>query len=182
MSLGSLTQAYGVQIQPNGYTYFRTQSDAEWDWATLSYANNNKQKHWIVSNSSLAPNDHPFFVTGNGWVYKSGSWRRADSNLQLGTSVVTDARTILDSITGIWYYPIGEDQGDKASERRLGVSAQEVNETLPEAVTADENGLLYVDYEALTVIIIEAVKEQRQEIIELRKTLEENGLMEPKDP
>ena len=45
-----------------------------------------------------------------------------------------------------------------------------------------ENGLLYVDYEALTVIIIEAVKDQRQEIIELRKTLEENGLMEPKDP
>lgn len=46
-------------------------------------------------------------------------------------------------------------------------------------MTADENGLMYVDYETLTVFLIEAVKEQRLEIELLRKTLEENGLLEP---
>lgn len=61
--------------------------------------------------------------------------------------------------------------------RRPGVDPQELKEVLPEAVTADDNDLLYVDYEALTVFLIEAVKEQRQEIIELRRILEENGLM-----
>ena len=30
VSLGCLTQAFGVQVQPSGYTYFHTQSDAEW--------------------------------------------------------------------------------------------------------------------------------------------------------
>ena len=179
VSLGCLTQAFGVQVQPSGYTYFHTQSDAEWGWATLSYANNNKQKHWIVANPSLAPNDHPFFVTGNGWVYKSGNWRRADASLQSETGVVTDAGAVLDSIMGVWYIPANEGgDGTKAEEsKRFGVVAQDLERVLPEAVTADENGLLYVDYDALTVFLIEAVKEQRREIIELRTTLEENGLM-----
>ena len=179
VSLGCLTQAFGVQVQPSGYTYFRTQSDGEWGWATLSYANNNKQKHWIVANPSLAPNDHPFFVTGNGWIYKSGDWRRADACLQSENSEVTNAGAVLDSIMGVWYIPANEGNGGTKAEesKRLGVVAQDLERVLPEAVTADENGLLYVDYDALTVFLIEAVKEQRQEIIELRKTLEENGLM-----
>ena len=53
---------------------------------------------------------------------------------------------------------------------------------LPEAVTADENGMLYLDYDALTVFLIETVKEQRQKIDILRKALEENGLLEPEKP
>jgi hypothetical protein len=181
VSLGSLTQSYGVQIQPNGYTYFRTQSDAEWGWATLSYANNNKQKHWIVSNSSLAPNGHPFFVTGNGWVYKSGSRRAADASMMNEEGIVVDAGAVLDSIMGVWYIPIDEGSGGTKAEenRRVGIVAQEVRRVLPEAVTTDENGLLYLDYEALTVFLIEAVKDQRREIELLRKTLEENGLLEP---
>ncbi len=68
---------------------------------------------------------------------------------------------------------------DKKPNRRIGVTAQEVEKVIPEAVLSDENGLLYVDYEALTVFLIEAVKEQRKEIRLLRKTLEENGLMKP---
>ncbi len=177
VSLGCLTHSYGVQVHPNGYTSFRTQSNAEWSWATLSYANNNKQKHWIISNSSLAPNVHPFFVTGDGYIYKQGSWRVADPSIMEEAGAVIGSGIVLDSITGIWYVPTGEGKGEKESGRRVGVSAEQVKRVLPEAVTTDENGLLYVDYEALTVFLIEAVKEQRQEIIELRKALEENGLM-----
>ena len=181
VSIGSLTHSYGVQVHPNGYTSFRTQSDAPWGWATLSYANDSLQKHWIVANPSLAPNDHPFFVTGNGWVYKSGNWRRADANLQSETAEVTNAGAVLDSITGVWYIPANEVSGGTKEEKnkRLGVVAQDLERVLPEAVTADENGLLYVDYDALTVFLIEAVKEQRREMELMRKTLEEHGLLDP---
>ena len=98
--------------------------------------------------------------------------------------IVVDAGAILDNITGVWYIPIDERSGgNKVKEnRRLGIMAQEVKRVLPEAVTADENGLLYLDYEALTVFLIEAVKDQRREIELLRKTLEENGLLESKEP
>lgn len=59
----------------------------------------------------------------------------------------------------------------------MGVTAQEVEKVLPELVSADENGLRYVDYESLTVFLIEAVKEQRKEILFLREVLEENGIL-----
>jgi hypothetical protein len=183
VSLGCLTHAYGVQVQPNGYTYFRTQSNAEWSWGTLSYANDSLQKHWIVANlDDPNPGTHTFFVTGNGYVYKRGNWRHPEGSV-LGN--VSGAGMVLDQITGVWYVP--DDGGGKGSVkseegRHPGVNPQEVKEVLPEAVTADETGLLYVDYDALTVFLIEAVKEQRSEMELLRKTLEENGLLEPEKP
>lgn len=82
---------------------------------------------------------------------------------------------------GTKYIPANEVSGGTKEEKnkRLGVVAQDLERVLPEAVTADENGLLYVDYDALTVFLIEAVKEQRREMELMRKTLEEHGLLEP---
>lgn len=50
VSLGCLTQAFGVQVLPSGYTYFRTQINDDYSWANLSMANKSTQKHWIVEN------------------------------------------------------------------------------------------------------------------------------------
>lgn len=61
--------------------------------------------------------------------------------------------------------------------RRIGIDAQSVKKALPEAVTADENDVLYINHDALTAFLIEAVKEQRKEIQQLRKILDENGLL-----
>ena len=101
--------------------------------------------------------------------------------MQSETAEVTNAGAVLDSITGVWYIPANEVSGGTKEEKnkRLGVVAQDLERVLPEAVTADENGLLYVDYDALTVFLIEAVKEQRREMELMRKTLEEHGLLEP---
>ena len=55
---------------------------------------------------------------------------------------------------------------------------EEVEKVLPEAVTADENGMLLVNYETLTVFLIEAVKEQRKEIQRIQQILEKHGLNE----
>lgn len=181
VSLGSLAKDYGIQIQPNGYSYFRTRLNNKWSWATLSYANDSLQKHWIVANlDDPHSGRHTFFVTRHGYIYKNGTLQIADSRFQQEEQQIEDAGNILDQITGIWYIPGEEDGGTKSeSVRRVGVSAQEVEKALPEAVGADEDGVLYVDYEALTVFLIEAVKEQRKEIESLQKTLQSHGLMEP---
>lgn len=138
----------------------------------------------MVKDLRLSSNSHTFFVTTGGNVYKRGSWRVADGNSMFQNGIIEDAGAVLDSIMGVWYIPVDEESGGTKSEghRRVGVVAQDLERVIPEAVTADENGLLYVDYEALTVFLIEAVKDQRQEILLLRKTLEENGLMESEKP
>jgi len=181
VSLGSLTKDYGIQIQPNGYSYFHSRLNTEWSWATLSYSNDSLQKHWIVANlDDPNPGRHTFFVTGHGYVYKNGTLQRSDARFQHDEQQIEDASNVLDQITGIWYVPTEEgDETRNKTARRAGVSAQEVEKVLPEAVAADEDGVLYVDYEALTVFLIEAVKEQHKEIETLQKTLQSHGLLEP---
>lgn len=179
VSLGTLSNNYGVQVYPADYTSFRSPHTDVGSWVEISLSDVTYQKHWIVKNLNATSNSHTFYVYTNGDVHSRGSYRMADPSLMSSDCNVTNAGAVLDSITGIWYYPTDESEAQQTSERHVGISAEQVKRVLPEAVTSDEEGLLYLDYEALTVFLVEAVKEQRQEIIELRKTLEENGLMKP---
>jgi len=52
---------------------------------------------------------------------------------------------------------------------QYGVIAQEVEMVLPELVVTDANGFKSVDYVKITPILIEAVKEQQQQIDSLKK-------------
>jgi uncharacterized protein YaiE (UPF0345 family) len=53
-------------------------------------------------------------------------------------------------------------------ERNVGVIAQEVAEVVPEAVREDENGYLSVAYGNMVGVLIEAVKELRDEVWQLK--------------
>jgi hypothetical protein len=55
----------------------------------------------------------------------------------------------------------------------VGVVAQEVNEVLPEVVTERDDGYLAVKYEKMIPLLIEAMKEQQDQIDELTKQIEE---------
>lgn len=104
----------------------------------------------------------------------------ADASIQSEHEALRNPGAILDGITGTYYIPVDEtDGGTKENVRRVGVKAQEVEKYLPEAVSRDENNLMYVDYEALTVVLIEAYKEQKAEIELLCKVLEEHELLKP---
>lgn len=104
----------------------------------------------------------------------------ADAIYQEGSREIDSAGYLLDQITGVWYNSTDSElETERGSARRVGVTAQELEKVLPELVSADENGLRYVDYEALTVFLIEAVKEQRIEIQFMREVLEKNGILKP---
>lgn len=181
VSIGTLSDSWdvGVHIYPPGWTVFNTQSTNDWHWVTVATPGAATGKCWIVT----CPKNkyaHTFFVTGSGDIYARGSWRASDSSLQTESEQIRNAGSTIDELTGIWYTPINDgcsNHNTNLRTKRVGVCAQEVEKVLPEAVAADENGLLYVDYEAFTVFLIQAVKEQRQEIREMRKILEENGLI-----
>jgi hypothetical protein len=60
-----------------------------------------------------------------------------------------------------------------AKIREVGVSAQEVQQVLPEIVAPApiDDQYLTVRYERLTPLLIEAIKELRQEINEIKRLL-----------
>ena len=106
----------------------------------------------------------------------------ADTRLQGGREEITNSGAILDNITGVYYIPVDESESnERKGNRRVGVFAEEIEKVLPEAVSRDDRDLMYVDYEALTAVLIEAYKEQKAEIELLRKTLEEHGLLKPEE-
>lgn len=170
----------GVHIYPPGWAVFNTQSTSPWHVVTLATPGALKGKCWIVT----APNNkntHNFYVTGDGLVYKCGTYTVSDRTQQSGSEQIENAGTTIDNITGIWYTPTALENDKNTNDnpiRYAGVCAQEVEKVLPEAVTAEENGMLLVNYETLTVFLIEAVKEQRKEIQKMQQILDKHGLNE----
>lgn len=67
-------------------------------------------------------------------------------------------------------------------KRTVGLSAENLEEVFPDAVRTDPQARLFINYNAVVAMLTQAVKEQQAQIELLRKTLEENGLMEPDKP
>ena len=60
---------------------------------------------------------------------------------------------------------------EKLSQTQVGVVAQEVEAVLPQAVTMDLDGYKSVQYDKLIPLLIEAIKEQQEEIDQLKKAV-----------
>ena len=103
---------------------------------------------------------HKLFVSGSVGV--SGtvtqySDKRFKSNIQ-------DIDSALDKILssrGVTF--------EKDGVKQVGVVAQEILETIPEVVTEDNQGYLSVSYGNIVGVLIEAIKELKAEIEELKK-------------
>ncbi len=59
----------------------------------------------------------------------------------------------------------------ETGKKDVGVIAQEVEEVLPEIVQTRDNGYKAVDYQKLTAVLIEAVKDQQKQIDELKSII-----------
>jgi hypothetical protein len=97
----------------------------------------------------------------DGWdVYSSRRWKTHIQPLQNALGKVEQLR-------GVSY------DLEKSGKHQIGVIAEEVGEVVPEVVSYEENGkdARGVDYSRLTALLIEATKEQQQEIQELRSEL-----------
>jgi hypothetical protein len=97
----------------------------------------------------------------DGWdVYSSRRWKTNILPLQNALGKVEQLR-------GVSY------DLEKSGKHEIGVIAEEVGEVVPEVVSYDKNGkdAQGVDYSRLTALLIEATKEQQQEIQGLRSEL-----------
>lgn len=90
ITLQSLQEGgFGVNIQPNGFTYFRPSCYGPYAWMNLSMSLDNLSKNWIVKSPEGI---HVFFVYGNGQVYsKVGTLTGSDNRFREDIEDLSDA-------------------------------------------------------------------------------------------
>lgn len=86
----------------------------------------------------------------------------SDARLKENIVTVDSALDKVSNLRGVYYNKIGE------TERKLGVIAQEVETIIPEVVNSDADGMKSVAYANMVGLLIEAIKELKAEIDELK--------------
>jgi len=126
-------------------------------------------KRVVVSGSSPEFNH----ISASGDIVAAGdvvAYYLSDTRLKDNVEVIQGSLDKIDSIRGVEF-----DWNDKspgwARERGhdVGVIAQEVQKVVPEIVVERKSGYLGVDYKRLVPLLIESVKELKEEIEELKK-------------
>ena len=105
--------------------------------------------------------DYKLRVYGNmkvDGVVMSSSDRRLKTNI----NKIENAMDKIEKLSGVFFNKIGDDK------RQIGLIAQDVKEVVEEAVYKDENGFLNIAYGNLMGLIIEGMKELRNEIKNLK--------------
>jgi hypothetical protein len=95
----------------------------------------------------------------------------SDERLKTNIEVIDSALDKVNNIRGVkfdWNEAALEMYPDR-TYRDVGVIAQEIEKVLPEVVVDRDNGYKAVRYEKLVPLLIEAIKELKQEIEELKK-------------
>lgn len=103
-----------------------------------------------------------------GDMYASGDViAYSDSNVKTDLQRIGNAVDKLEKINGYTFKRL--DIPDDPHQRHTGLIAQEVNAILPEAVHKDNEDRLSIAYGNMAGIIIEAIKELKQEIRDIKK-------------
>jgi hypothetical protein len=140
---------------------------SDYDAAKISFgyqdnAGNFTERMWLNNSTGV--------LTVNGTAYPSDMrFKKQISNIQHPLQKIL-------SLNGVEYYMRNSEfpQMHFTTEKQVGLLAQEVEKVLPEAVKViNADGYKGVDYAKLIPLLIEGMKEQQQQIDELKKQVEE---------
>jgi hypothetical protein len=167
-SPGATWWFYDNYRHSNGSNYWGTQ--VAWGWEDNAYRlcqRNVTAGTWSGWVEYLSTSGRSFSgsltMTGNITAY-------SDLSLKENIQLIPDALSKLKTLRGITF--TRNDVEDK-TKRHTGVIAQEVETVLPEAVMTDEKGIKSVAYGNMIGLLIEAIKEQQQQIENQQKQIEE---------
>jgi photosystem II stability/assembly factor-like uncharacterized protein len=111
-----------------------------------------------------ATTTHKLFVKGNaafdGNVTAIGFTSTSDSRLKTAVAPLPDALDQVTHLRGISFEWLPD--GDRPSGRSFGFLAQEVARVAPELVHTNQAGFMSVQYDGVTPMLVEAVKELHQ--------------------
>ena len=157
--------------------------EQESDFARISFRNLNPG-YWDIAaftNQILSPGSDSRFniyfsginanvmsLHGNGNVVVAGTLTQS-SDERLKKNIVP-LRDVLSRLQSLNAYTYQWNDSLRGKEIQLGFLAQEIEKEFPELVHADEKGMKSVAYSNMVPVLLEAIKELKQEIDQLKKS------------
>jgi hypothetical protein len=140
----------------------------------LDSNNNNGSETFQIRkhNTGMTNGTLLFQVDGSGNVDATAdviAYSSSDKRLKNNLKPISNSLEKLQKLTG-YEFDWNEKQ-DTYEGHDVGVVAQEVEEVLPEVVATRDSGYKAVKYEKMIPLLIEAIKEQQQQINELKEKL-----------
>jgi hypothetical protein len=127
-------------------------------------------KNGNVGIDTARPTQRLDIVRGNGRVQTGYSWL-TNSDLRYKKNITTLDHSLgkIMSLRGVRYDLKEDGNSTPGRGKHIGFIAQELEVQFPEFVVTDIDGYKSVAYDKVTAVLVEAVKEQEQEITQLRK-------------
>lgn len=112
-------------------------------------------------------------VTINGELESTESRITSDARMKKEIRPLGPCLDKVQDLEGVSYLWRKEEYPGRGfhGSRQIGLLAQDVEEVLPELVSTDRRGFKSVSYDKLTAVLVEAVKELRQENARLKEAL-----------
>lgn len=113
---------------------------------------------------STTPGTYKLYV--NGGMYASSYSSVSDKRLKKNIKPIDKALSLVEKLQGVRFEWKTEEIKDKNFEKgvQIGLIAQDVEPVIPEIVKTDSDGYKAISYEKLTVVLLEAIKEQNKRI------------------
>ena len=165
------------RVIPNGEIRLSTNNMGPWDNSMITVVNNDSSKAYVISKGGEHA-DHRYYVRGDGKVFAYAHYNISNSQRIMNVLPIQHALGKIVSLHGVTYHL--DMSGNAASDatrdasddtREMGVIASEVLPVVPEAIDVLEDGTYAVSYDALVALLVEAVKEQQEEIGSLQASL-----------
>ena len=123
-----------------------------------------KQDHACVAMDFASPN-------GNLW----GSWKLNGVPIETTSDVKlkTNIKPLENSLNKILQLRGVEYDRTDYEVHQIGMIAQEVEQVIPDLVQEDSEGTKVLHYQNLTAVLVEAIKEQQEQINTLNQTVQE---------
>lgn len=154
----------------NGFTFYKTEESG----SNLALAHIHKDGMFVGGNLHINIDfpKHTFDLVGDMRVSENATFLKtvtaqevtatSDRRLKYDIEKISNSLAKLEMINGYNFKFLSDkDEDKKEDKKRCGLIAQEVMETIPEAVTRNDDGYLSLSYGSLMGVLVNAIKEMK---------------------
>jgi hypothetical protein len=119
--------------------------------------------NWYIKNNAV--NKFTFDLSGGDFTATGDIDAQSDERVKTNVETISGALDKVTQLRGVYFERIAI-----PGTRKVGVIAQEVEAVVPELVNTDATGMKSVSYGNITGLLIEAVKELKEEVDDLKRS------------